>query len=230
MGAVSGEALRAWQRSLFGKRPSDEFRSLLDEARETDLEAGEIVHRVITDGEPVLAIVTDGLLRIYTGSTEGREVTVRYMTAGDIFGLPTVLAPSVMDDSLYLVVQAVTQSRLLRLRPDLFLATLARHPAAWQPVHEELVGSQFDAYRLLVENVFLPVRQRVARRLLDLAVPDGEALFVHATQQEIADSVASVREVVSRTILNLRDEGVITRVRDGYAIVGVDALHRIAAP
>jgi CRP/FNR family transcriptional regulator len=64
-------------------------------------------------------------------------------------------------------------------------------------------------------NVFLSVRQRVARHLLDLAVQEQPAgLVVHASHQDIADAIGSVREVVSRVIRELRTEGLVTRSGD----------------
>jgi biotin operon repressor len=50
---------------------------------------------------------------------------------------------------------------------------------------------------------------------------------VHASQQNVADAIGSVREVVSRAMLQLRDEGLIARIDDGYEILDAAALHRV---
>jgi CRP-like cAMP-binding protein len=59
--------------------------------------------------------------------------------------------------------------------------------------------------------MFLPVQARVARHLIDLASLQDDVLVVTAGHQEIADAIGSVREVVSRALGEMRDEGLITR-------------------
>jgi CRP/FNR family transcriptional regulator len=74
-------------------------------------------------------------------------------------------------------------------------------------------------------TAFATVRQRVARQLLDLASttppgadPDGE-LAVHVTQQDLADAAGTVREVVVRTLRQLRDDGAVRTERDRIVIL-----------
>jgi CRP-like cAMP-binding protein len=60
--------------------------------------------------------------------------------------------------------------------------------------------------------MFGSVRVRVAWHLAELMVPaDDGTGAVHLTQQELAESVGSVREVVARVLAQLRDEGVLSR-------------------
>jgi CRP-like cAMP-binding protein len=203
---------------------------MLEQARESQVAAGEIVHRVVdiksTGG--VLIMVVDGLLRVYTGSAQGRELTVRYVASGDFVGLPTVLAPEVVQRRMHLAVQALTDTHILQLSTERFRNLLARDPSLYPIVCKELVAALVDTYEMLAQDVFAPVRQRVARHLLDLSVRDGDRFVVHASQQTIADSIGSVREVVSRVIIQLRDEHLIDRIGDGYAIIDPAGLHRNA--
>jgi CRP/FNR family transcriptional regulator, cyclic AMP receptor protein len=78
-------------------------------------------------------------------------------------------------------------------------------------------------------SAFATVRQRVARHLLDLAserVPDCASdrpvrneLVVLQNQQELADAVGTVREVVVRVLRELRQEGIVRTGRDRIVIV-----------
>lgn len=63
----------------------------------------------------------------------------------------------------------------------------------------------------LARNTFFPVRARIARHLLDLSASQqhGRDLQARVTQQELADAVGSVREVVIRALARLREEGVV---------------------
>ena len=56
------------------------------------------------------------------------------------------------------------------------------------------------------------MRERVAGHLLDLAHPTDEPqrLTVPVTQQQLADGVGTVREVVARVLRELRSEGIVT--------------------
>ena len=69
------------------------------------------------------------------------------------------------------------------------------------------------------------MRQRVSRQLLDLAStdqdggdPSGE-LAVRITQQDLADAVGTVREVVVRTLRQIRDTGAVRTERDRIVVL-----------
>jgi CRP/FNR family cyclic AMP-dependent transcriptional regulator len=61
--------------------------------------------------------------------------------------------------------------------------------------------------------------QRVARHLLDLAAEGGPELVAPVSQQQLADAVGTVREVVVRVLRDLRRAGVIRTGRDRIVIV-----------
>jgi CRP-like cAMP-binding protein len=64
---------------------------------------------------------------------------------------------------------------------------------------------------------------------LDLAVYRDGALVVAEGHREIADAIGSVREVVSRTLVRLREEGVVDRRQGETVLLDAAALHAIAA-
>jgi CRP/FNR family transcriptional regulator len=70
----------------------------------------------------------------------------------------------------------------------------------------------YDVLEELAGNTFASVRQRVARHLLDLATSRLEAsrtLTALVNQQDLANSVGSVREVVARVLAELRSEHLV---------------------
>ena len=79
-------------------------------------------------------------------------------------------------------------------------------------------------------SAFATVRQRVARHLLDLAsarvgpaaTPGQEAsqeLVARVSQQELADAVGTVREVVVRVLRELRQDRVVRTERDRIVLL-----------
>jgi len=82
---------------------------------------------------------------------------------------------------------------------------------AWA-LAEESVHRLYDVLEELAGNTFASVRQRVARHLLDLATSRQEAnrtLTALVNQQDLANSVGSVREVVARVLAELRAEHLV---------------------
>jgi CRP/FNR family transcriptional regulator len=81
-------------------------------------------------------------------------------------------------------------------------------------------------------SAFGTVRQRVARHLLDLAstTQAGPALVVTISQQELADAVGSVREVVVRVLRELREEGYVETGHDGITLLDPQQLSAEAYP
>jgi CRP/FNR family transcriptional regulator len=72
---------------------------------------------------------------------------------------------------------------------------------------EESVHRLYDVLEELAGNTFASVRQRVVRHLLDLAASRGASdhrLVALVNQQELANNVGSVREVVARVLHELR--------------------------
>jgi CRP-like cAMP-binding protein len=177
-------------------------------------------------GDPVgLHVVVAGLVRVALTSPEGRQVTVRYARRGEVLGAPIVVSGSVP-----VTAQAVTDVAVARTPPDL-LAALARNDsrvALW--LAEELSRRVHGLLAELARNTFFPVRSRIARHLLDLAVGTqrGSTLEARVSQQDLADAVGTVREVVTRTLAGLRAEGLVETERDRIRITDPESLAGLA--
>jgi CRP/FNR family transcriptional regulator len=179
-----------------------------------DASAGAIVYSE-ADTE-VFAVVVRGLLRVYMHTSDGRQVTVRYARSGGVLGAPAlvggpapVFVAALADSSLYFMDVA----RVKRL---------AREDAAvaWA-LAEESVHRLYEALEELAGNTFASVRQRVIRHLLDLAASrpaGGGRLAALVNQQDLANSVGSVREVVARILHELRAASLV-RTSPGRVII-----------
>ncbi|HEX9124543.1 MAG TPA: Crp/Fnr family transcriptional regulator [Actinomycetota bacterium] len=186
---------------------------LLAEAIRIRVPAGALIYR---DGEaPRVIVVVGGLLRVFLSSPGGRQVTVRYVRSGGVAGLVLVLnglAPT--------SIQAMTTASVVALKVETLRSLLASEPGVARACAEELTRQLRQALDDISQQAFLSVRQRIARQLLDLASPGrGRHLVVRASQQELADAVGSVREVVTRTLHELRDDGLVATAPGGIVLL-----------
>jgi CRP/FNR family transcriptional regulator, cyclic AMP receptor protein len=179
--------------------------SLIDGGRVTQFPAGHTLYAE-ADAEG-LAVVLEGLLRVYMHASDGRQVTVRYVRASDLLGVPALVGGPAP-----VFVQALVPGAAFLFDIDR-VKRAALHDAsiAWV-FAEESVRRLYDVLEELAGNTFASVRQRVARHLLDLAASRpaaGGSLTAFVSQQDLANSVGSVREVVARVLAELRAERLV---------------------
>lgn len=193
--------------------PADAAKRLLEQGIRISVPAGSLIYR--DDERPRVIVVVSGILRVFLSSADGRQVTVRYARSGDVAGLALVIAgPAPMS------IQAMTGASVIALSVDTLRSLLASEPGVARACAEELTHQLYRALDDISEQAFLPVRERIIRHLLDLASPQDERrLVAKVSQQELADAVGSVREVVTRTLHSLREEGLIEISRDEVALL-----------
>ncbi len=180
--------------------PAETVELLAAGGKLSDFPAGLTVYAE-ADQERV-GVIVQGLLRVYMNTSDGREVTVRYVRRGGLLG-----APALVGGPAPVFVQAVTDSAVYFMDATR-VKNLARADAAVAWIFaEESVHRLYDVLEELAGNTFASVRQRVVRHLLDLAASrpaGGGRLIALVNQQELANSVGSVREVVARVLHELR--------------------------
>ena len=187
---------------------------LLADAVRVDVLVGSVLYR---DREASrMGLVVAGLIRVYLTSSAGRQVTVRYAREADVLGTAvSVIGP------IGVSVQAITDSTLLIVNADR-VRDLGHNDAgvAWA-VAEEVARRLNEVLEAFAGTAFGSIRQRLARHLLDLAAerPRANLLLAPVSQQELADAVGSVREVVTRVLREMRDEGLVRTTRQGIVLL-----------
>lgn len=225
--ALSAEARRLWEETVIRKALGAQADRLLDDAVEVSVSSGEIIYEVEKDGTPPLIIVVAGLIRVFVASAHGRQATIRYVKSGDMLGLPVLLAPTEVGAESGIAVQSMMPTSLMYISGQKFRDLISSHANNLWPMFSELVRSMIQSFHLLSENVFQPVKSRIALHLLDLGERRGDELAITASQQDIADAVGTVREVVSRVIIMLKNEGLIERKHNHYVILDPKRLYEI---
>ena len=193
------------RRGCWAAIPIGTIESLIAGGRVVDFPSGGTVYAE-ADAER-LAVMMHGLLRVYMHAGDGRQVTVRYVREGGLLGVPALIAGPAP-----VFVQAVTRGTAFFFDVDR-VKRAARNDAslAWA-LAQESVHRLYDILEELAGNTFASVRQRLARHLLDLATSrqgTSHTLTALVNQQDLANSVGSVREVVARVLAELRAERLI---------------------
>ncbi len=211
--------------SSLGKLPPEVIERIVAEGDLVDYPAGAIIYRGEKNPRPRL--VVSGLLRTYIESAEGRQVTILYARHGEFLGSAVIAVPS-----LNVSVQALRKSSLLGISAST-IREAAQHDArvGW-PIIQHLARKLQEVIAQLAINAFGNIRERVAWHLLDLACKepfDGRApLVANVSQQELADAVGSVREVVSRELAELRNHGIIATSAGRIEILDPERLEQEA--
>jgi CRP/FNR family cyclic AMP-dependent transcriptional regulator len=203
--------------------PAEALTRLLNGQIAVQTTAGGVLYR---PGESAgLHLVVDGLIRVSLASEEGRQVTVRYARRGDVLGVPVAVFGSAP-----VYEQAVTDAVVVTTRPGALLQLAQRDPRVGLWMAEELAARVDGLLQELSMNAFWPVRRRLARHLLDLAADEqlGHMLVVHASHQELADHIGTVREVVARTLTAFRSAGCISSHPEGIRLLDPHALVRLS--
>ncbi len=185
---------------------------------------GHLLVAAGTRSDDVYVIVA-GQLRVTIFSSDGREVIMRHLGAGNFFGDLSAIDAGRRSTSIV----AVEDSQMLVVRGPVFRALVCATPAAalWFAAH--LVGQ----VRQLTERVFelstLNVRSRLHCHLLRLCavagVEDNRAILDPSpTHEVLATMIGSHREAVTRELSYLASVGVVGPGRRRLEVKDVDAL------
>ncbi|MBI4379792.1 MAG: Crp/Fnr family transcriptional regulator [candidate division NC10 bacterium] len=179
-------------------------------ARHRRLPRGAILFREGAICEEVF-IITGGKVKVYRLSPDGRQQTLWVLVGGECF----CFAPSFHRARYPGTAQCMTEVRVIELGRAPLVALPRSSPGLAGAVIGCLCHRLTTTASLLEEMSTQPVRHRLARFLLTLAetrgvkTPDGILLDDGWTHDELASCVGTVREVVSRTLKQLAQEGLV---------------------
>lgn len=178
---------------------------------------GEVV---VGQGEKsnTLFIILTGRVRVLTADPRGREVILATLHPGDYIG-----EMSLIDNEAHsATVRADVQTDMLTLGRADFARCLPENTSMAYAVMKGLVQRLRQADRKIESLALMDVYGRVARVLLDLAVPDANGVGVireKVSRQDIAKMVGASREMVSRVVKDLADRGFIELCEGGSMVI-----------
>jgi CRP/FNR family transcriptional regulator len=208
MGIDKIAALR--RTALFGDLNEAGLRALADRAMEHKLARSEVLF-VAGDEARGLYVIVEGAVRAFRESLDGREQVIHVERAG-----ATIAEVPVFDDRSYpSTVAAEEDSTLLFIDKRDVRRLCLDHPEIALAALKVLAGRLRSCAELVEVLSLHEVDQRLARLLLAEAQARGRrteagiTVELILTNQQIAARIGTVREVVSRALTRLQQNGLI---------------------
>lgn len=170
-------------------------------------------------------IVKKGKLRIYMLSEEGKEITLYRLSQGEMCMLSASCVLQSITFDVY--VDAEEESECYRITAAAFGDVSDRIPDVKIYALETAVTRFSDVMWVMQQIVFMNMDKRVAIFLLDEIASLGSDTVI-MTHELIARHLGTAREVVTRVLKQLAEDGCVEVTRKGIIVKDKKALRRIA--
>lgn len=216
--------------ALFSKLSAENISELGKLMRPRRLKKGQLL---FSEGDPCagLYIVAHGRMRIYKTSASGREQVLAVETVGgSIAELP------VFDGGPYPAsVSALENSTVLFVSSSDFRAFCLKYPEVSLNLLS-VVGARLRQLVSTIEELsFATILQRLAAVLLRTAgernhpIVPGTTFELGRTHRDIANEMGTVRELVSRNLLRIQQDGLVRIEGQRITILDPTRLQAVAA-
>jgi CRP-like cAMP-binding protein len=205
---------------LFAGLAPEQLDELLREAQSVRYPKGTTVFQQDAEAHSFFVLL-HGHLRVYKLTPDGQQVVVRFVSAGEVFGVAMAIGRTTYPatavavvDSIALVWPSVSWPRFIAKHPTLAVNTL------------QTVGSRLqDAHARVVEMSTEQVERRIAHALLRLAqqsgrkVEAGVQIDFPISRQDVAEMTGTTLHTVSRVLSAWEDRGFVTGGRQKITIL-----------
>jgi len=188
--------------------------------------AGEYLPDQPTDGW-ALSIVTSGRVRAVR-MTNGREIIMRDIEEGEYFGELSAIdgRPGPSD------IVAITDAIVARMPSKIFREAVHQFPRFCDQVLASLAEQIRSMNDRFSEQISLTARERLCVELLRLSrrtAKDRIAVSPPPSHAELAARIGGIRETVTKQLVALERDGLISRSRGAIVLIDVPRLRMIAA-
>ncbi len=184
------------------------------------------------EGEPArgIYVICSGEIKTFAHSAQGATVILRRVGRGEVLGISSSLSGSPYPVSA----ETLLPCQISFIPRAQFLAFLADHPNNYRTIIEALA---LQLQRSWEHTRILTLHRHVGARLAELLLshalehgqdnPQGTLVNLPLTQQDIADSIGTSRETVSRILSDLRRQGILRRRGNGFLLIKPRALQML---
>ena len=209
---------------FFSKLSPQQQQTLVNSVESMEAKAGTIVHNGSLDCLGLLVILS-GQLRVYTLSSEGREVTLYRLFDHDIC---LFSASCVMPDIQFEVIIEAEKDTKMWVIPSCLFKELMQESAAVANYTNQLISSRFSVVMWLMEQImWKSFDKRLAGFLLEESALENSP-SLKMTHERIAGHLGTAREVVTRMLRYFQSEGMVRLSRGEITITDETALRNLA--
>ncbi|PBB16871.1 Crp/Fnr family transcriptional regulator [Mesorhizobium sp. WSM4313] len=166
-------------------------------------------------------LLLDGHVRVVKSTPDGHEVTVRYISPGELMGIASALGRTTYPANAVAAADCVVLAWPSQLWP-----TFAASFPSFSANTYKVVGSRLqDAHARVIEMSTEQVEQRVAHALLKLVKQSGkkteEGILIDfpISRQDIAEMTGTTLHTVSRLLSAWEDQGLVKSGRQRVVVV-----------
>jgi CRP/FNR family transcriptional regulator len=164
-------------------------------------------------------LILEGAVRVVKASANGRELPLYRITPGETCVITT---SCLVGKAAYSARGTAETDLVLVFLPAGEFAVLLAEPAFRDFVFHLFSARIAELMQLVEEVAFQKLDQRLAALLL------GKGKRVHATHQQLADELGSVREIVSRLLKGFATQRFVALGREQIEILNPAGLRQIA--
>ena len=185
--------------------------------------AGDVVHNGSMDCLGLL-LIRSGQLRVYTLSSEGREITLYRLFDHDIC---LFSASCVMPSVQFEVVVEAEKDCDLWVIPSCLFKNFMEESAPVANYANQLISSRFSEVMWLMEQImWRSFDKRLAAFLLEeSSLEDTTELKI--THEKIANHMGTAREVVTRMLRYFQNEGLVKLTRGTVELTNIKGLRTL---
>ena len=215
---------------FFSKLAASERDTLLSRARAKRFRAGEIIFHKGVPGDSMMAVLS-GQVRISAPGVDGREIVLNTIEAGQVFGEIALVdgGPRTAEAA------AATDCELLFLDRRDFLPFLESHPSLALALLLIVCQRLRQTTEQVEDVMFLPLPERLARKLLQLAAthgrqtPEGVRIESGLSQRELGNLLGLSRESINKQLSAWHRQAILNTDGGIITLVDLEALRQIAA-
>jgi CRP/FNR family transcriptional regulator/CRP/FNR family cyclic AMP-dependent transcriptional regulator len=212
---------------LLSGLPPETLTMLEPGARRRTYRRGEVIFHKGDPGNSMFLIL-EGQVKIVLPSEGGQEALLGVLDAGDCFGELSIIDAQPRSATIVATTPTVT----LMVHRDDFERVLEQHPHVAIQLLQVLAHRLRGTDELAQDAVFLDVRGRLAKKLLELAASygtqgaGGTVIGMRLTQSELATMVGATRESVNKHLRFYEGHGIIEVDRQRITVLNPEELKR----
>ena len=205
---------KIYEPAIIRKRLSYLEENLIQEiAKVGDLVSVDEGEMIMGEGKYIKSfpIVLEGTIRIFRTSTSGGELLLYYLNPGEVCGMALTCCLGQIKSNINAV--AESEATFIRIPVDYIEQWMVKY-TTWKEFVMYTYKHRFDELLNTIDDIaFKKLDERLEKFFIDRFNATGETLF-EGSHQEIANMLNSSREVISRLLKKMEQDGMIQLSRN----------------